>query len=120
MTDPVNLDPADQRRLDAILDTSPELNSLAAHVRAFAAIMTERRGRELEQWMTSVEADDQPALHSFVRGLRRDQDAVTAGLTMRWSSGAVEGHVNRIKMLKRQMFGRAKSDLLRKRILLSD
>jgi transposase len=55
-----------------------------------------------------------------VIGLRRDQDAVTAGLTLPWSSGAVEGHVNRIKMLKRQMFGRAKPDLLRKRILLAD
>ncbi|MEV0062494.1 hypothetical protein [Nocardia sp. NPDC050718] len=40
-----------------------------------------------------------------------------AGLTMHWNSGAVEGHVNRIKMRKRQMFGRAKPDLLRKRIL---
>ncbi|WUA11886.1 transposase [Nocardia sp. NBC_01377] len=62
-----------------------------------------------------------PARTALVRrGLRRNQDAVTAGLTMHWSSGTVEGHVNRIKMLKRQMFGRAKLDLLRKRILLSD
>ncbi|WP_443678133.1 transposase [Nocardia australiensis] len=102
------------------MDASPELKSLANHVRAFAVMMTELEGRELEQWMSCADADDQPALHSFVRGLRRDQDAVTAGLTMRWNSGAVEGHVNRIKMLKRQMFGRAKPDLLRKRILLSD
>ncbi|MGW1680151.1 ISL3-like element ISAzba9 family transposase, partial [Saccharopolyspora sp. NPDC002376] len=62
----------------------------------------------------------QPGLHSFVLGLRRDQDAVTAGLTLPYNSGPVEGHVNRIKMIKRQMFGRAKPDLLRKRILLSD
>ncbi|MFC9434756.1 ISL3 family transposase [Nocardia sp. NPDC057030] len=120
MTHPANIDPDDQRRLDAILQTSPELKSLAGHVRAFATIMTERRGRELEQWMTGVVADNHPALHSFVRGLRSDQDAVTAGLTTRWSSGTVEGHVNRIKMLKRQMFGRANPDLLRKRILLSN
>ncbi|WP_442790963.1 transposase [Nocardia sp. NBC_01327] len=90
------------------------------HVGAFARIISELRGRELERWMAMVEADDQPALHSFVRGLRRDQDAVTAGLTLPWNSGPVEGQVNRIKMLKRQMFGRAKTDLLRKRILLSD
>lgn len=70
--------------------------------------------------MTAVEADDLPALWSFVKGLRRDQDAVTAGLTLPWNSGAVEGHVNRIKMLKRQMFGRAKPDLLRKRVLLAN
>lgn len=77
-------------------------------------------GRELERWMAAVDADDLPALHSFVRGLRRDLDAVTAGLTSPWSGSPVEGHVNRIKMIKRQMFGRANPDLLRKRILLSD
>lgn len=54
------------------------------------------------------------------RGRRREQDAVTAGLTLHWSSGPVEGHVNRIKMIKRQMYGRANPDLLRKRILLAD
>uniref|UniRef100_UPI0024539F0D transposase n=1 Tax=Nocardia wallacei TaxID=480035 RepID=UPI0024539F0D len=63
---------------------------------------------------------DLAALHSFVRGMRRDLDAVTAEFTMPWNSGPVEGHVNRIKTIKRQMFGRAKPDLLRKRILLSD
>ncbi|WP_280275299.1 transposase [Nocardia wallacei] len=120
MTNPDTIAPADQTSLGAILAASPELAALIGHVRAFATIMTERRGRDLERWMAAVDADDQPALHSFVRGLRRDQDAVTAGLTMAWSSGAVEGHVNRIKMLKRQMFGRAKTDLLRKRILLSE
>ncbi|MGW0252080.1 ISL3 family transposase [Nocardia goodfellowii] len=120
MTDPARIDPDDQHSLDSILTTSPELDSLVGHVRAFATIMKELRGRDLERWMTTVDADDQPALHSFVRGLRRDQDAVTAGLTLPWSSGTVEGHVNRIKMLKRQMFGRAKPDLLRKRILLSN
>jgi len=50
-------------------------------------------------------------------GVRRDQDAVAAGLTLPWSSGPVEGHVNRLKMLKRQMFGRAKLDLLSRRFL---
>ena len=67
-----------------------------------------------------VAASGDPALRSFVTGLRRDQDAVTAGLTLNWSSGAVEGHVNRIKMLKRQMYGRANPDLLRRRVLLAD
>ncbi|MBF6215703.1 transposase [Nocardia puris] len=70
--------------------------------------------------MATVDVDDQLALHSFVRGLRRDQDAVSAELTMPWSSGTVEGHVPRTKMLKRRMSGREKSDPLRKRILLSE
>jgi transposase len=81
--------------------------------------MTERCGHDLEQWMTDATASGDPALRSFVTGLRHDQDAVTAGLTLRWSSGADEGHVNRIKMLKRQMYGRANPDLLRRRVLLA-
>jgi len=69
--------------------------------------------------LASLDTGD-PALKSFVTGLRADQDAVTNGLSLRWSSGAVEGHVNRIKMLKRQMYGRASPDLLRRRVLLAD
>ncbi|MFI1259139.1 hypothetical protein ACH4U6_36125 [Streptomyces netropsis] len=60
-----------------------------------------------------------PELRGFASGLRKDWNAVMADLTLHWNSGAVEGHVNRIKMLKRQMFGRAKHDLLRKRVLLT-
>ncbi len=122
MSDPAGMEPANQHQLDAILAASPDLAALAGHVRAFATMMCDLRGQELESWMAAVDADDQPALRSFVVGLRRDQDAVTAGLTLPWNSGPVEGHVNRIIlwMIKRQMFGRAKPDLLRKRILLSD
>jgi transposase len=65
-----------------------------------------------------VQADSLPALHSLLTGLRRDLDAVVAGLTLPWSSGPVEGNVNRIKTIKRQMHGRASFSLLRKRILL--
>jgi transposase len=120
MTRPAGLAAGDQGRLTAILDSCPELAALQAHVRAFARIMTERRGRDLENWMTKATASGLRELKSFVTGLRRDQDAVTAGLTLRWSSGTVEGHVNRIKMLKRQMYGRANPDLLRLRVLLAD
>ncbi|MFE3759916.1 transposase [Nocardia tengchongensis] len=120
MTDPAHLDPADGQRLDSIPAANPALASLAAHVRSFATILCHLRGRDLERWMTSVDNDDQPALRSFVRGLRQDLDAVTAGLSPIWNSGAVEGHVNRIEMIQRQMSGRANLDLLRRRILLSD
>ena len=58
-------------------------------------------------------------ISSFARGLEQDLDAVTNGLTMNWSSGPVEGRVNHIKMIKRQMFGRAGLPLLRKRVLLT-
>lgn len=72
-----------------------------------------RQGKHLEQWITSVQADDLPALHTFVNGLGQDLDAVVAGLSLRYSSGAVKGHNN--KMPIRQMFDRANFDLLRKR-----
>jgi transposase len=121
MTKPDRLADHDKASLDAILHASPELAAVTASVRAFAVIMNERRGRKLlEQWMTAATATGEPALRSFVTGLRADQDAVTAGLSLPWSSGSVEGHVNRIKMLKRQMYGRASPDLLRRRVLLAD
>ncbi len=92
---------------------------MRAHVAAFAQLMTERRGRDLERWITAVTARGLPGLRSFITGLRCDQNAVAAGLTMPWSSGVVEGHVNR-KILKRQMYRRASPDLLRRRILLAN
>ncbi len=65
-----------------------------------------------------VEADDQPELHSFATGIRQDYRAVLNGLTLPYSSGMVEGAASKIKAIKRQMYGRAKPDLLRKRVLL--
>ncbi|WP_442942124.1 ISL3 family transposase [Nonomuraea sp. NBC_00507] len=113
LRNPVNLDPDEQRQLDALCTASPQLAALRTHVRHFAEMMTQRRGRHLDACMTAVLANHPPELHSFVTGLHRDQDAVTAGLTLPYSSGPVEGHVNRIiKTIKRQMYGRAKHDLL--------
>ena len=66
-----------------------------------------------------MRADDLPALRTYATGLERDVDAVTAGRTLPHSSGPVEGHVNRIKMIKSQMYGRVNFDLLRKRALLT-
>ena len=115
---PDRRDSADQQRLRAILSRCPELDALHAHIREFAAMMGHRLGERLPRWLASARATDLPGLHSFVAGIERDQAAVSAGLTLDWSSGPVEGHVNRIKMVKRQMYGRASTDLLRKRILM--
>lgn len=119
MSDPDRLGSDERARLAAVLACCPELQATATHVRDFADLMRKRRGERLLDWMQRVEADDLPALHSLITGLRRDLDAVTAGLTLPWSSGPVEGNVNRIKTIKRQMYGRASFDLLRKRILLA-
>jgi transposase len=117
MTDPANLDPDDKTRLDAICDRSPAIKALADHVRDFATMMRKLAGHDLPQWIKRVEDDPLPGLHTFTNGVKRDLAAVTAGLTLPWSSGPVEGQVNRIKMIKRQMYGRANLDLLRRRIL---
>ncbi|MEU4516235.1 ISL3 family transposase [Nonomuraea wenchangensis] len=120
LRNPANLDPDEHHHLQVLTTACPQLAALHERVRQFAEMTAHRRGQNLETWMNAVLNDDLPELRSFVTGLRRDQDAVTAGLTLPYSSGPVEGHVNRTKMLKRQMYGRANPDLLRKRILLTD
>jgi len=116
---PASLSADEQAQLAGIRARCPHLNTLARHVTSFAEMMTGLHGHHLEQWLADVEADDQPQLHSFAAGIRRDLHAVTAGLTLPYSSGAAEGNVNRIKMIKRQMYGRAGFRLLRKRVLLA-
>jgi transposase len=94
---PGSLDDGDQARLAAVRAGCPHLDSLAGHIRDFADMMTRRQGMlALEDWLTRVEADDQPELHSLAAGIRRDQEAVTAGLALPCNSGAMEGNVNKI------------------------
>jgi len=119
MRDPDNLTDEDEQQLKAIMSRCPELEATRRHVGAFAHMIRDLSGDRLPDWMDRVRGDDLPALHSFVNGLRQDLAAVTAGLTLPWNNGPTEGAVNRAKMLKRQCFGRAKLDLLRKRILLT-
>ncbi|MFI9496184.1 ISL3 family transposase [Streptomyces halstedii] len=116
---PASLSETEQLRLKHVRANCPEIDALTKHVRSFATMLTERRGELLPDWLTAVRQDDLPSLHTLAAGIDRDRDAVIAGLTLPWSSGVVEGHVNRIKMLKRQMFGRAGFHLLRKRVLLA-
>ena len=119
LTRPDHLDQDDTVELKILLTRCEHLDRLHEHVRSFAAIMTGRCGTEITAWLDTIDGDDLPALHSFATGLRRDLDAVTNGLTLEHSSGAVEGAVGRLKMLKRQTFGRANFDLLRARVILT-
>jgi len=119
LTSPGNLGDDEQAELATARQRCPHLDALAGHVTEFAKILTGRHGDRLGQWITAVEADDQPDLHSFTRGLRQDHDAVLNGLTLPWNSGIVEGNINRLKTIKRQMYGRAAFPLLRKRVLLT-
>ncbi len=119
LRDPATLDEDEQARLKDVRARCPHLDALANHVTEFAKILTGLHGDRLDAWIATVEADDQPDLHSFTTGLKQDHAAVLNGLTLPHNSGAVEGNVNRIKMIKRQMYGRASFDLLRKRVILA-
>ncbi len=88
-----------------------------ALVSDFAMIARERQGERLDAWIADAIAGDIPDLRRFALGLLVDKEAVQAGLTEEWSNGQTEGQVNRLKTLKRQMYGRAKFDLLRQRLL---
>ncbi|MFD4370205.1 transposase [Streptomyces sp. NPDC058486] len=116
---PDTLTEPEQLQLKAVRTHCPEIDALTRHVRSFATMLTERQGERLPDWLDAVRQDDLPSLHTLAAGIGRDRDAVIAGLTPPWSSSAVEGHVNRIKMRKRQMFGRAGFSLLRERVLLT-
>ncbi|MEU6711677.1 ISL3 family transposase [Nonomuraea sp. NPDC046802] len=116
---PDDLEPDVQATLTDIRAGCPQLDRVADHVTTFAKMMTQLRGiQDLDGWLAAVEADDIPELHTFARGIRQDYDAVRNGLSLPHNSGACEGNVNRLKFLKRQMFGRANTDLLRKRAVL--
>src|SRR5215813_8894563 len=84
----------------------------------FAALVRQRQPDQLETWLKRATASGLQAFQSFANGLRADYEAVKAGVTLMWSTGPVEGQINRLKMLKRQMYGRAGIGLLRQWVLL--
>jgi hypothetical protein len=114
-----SLDEDEKTRLKDARDRCPHVDALARRVTTFAEILAGRHGDRLDNWIAAVEAE-RPARPALLRPrhqarLRR----VKNGLTLQWSSGKVEGNVNRLKVLKRQMYGHAGFDLLRHRVLLT-
>lgn len=83
----------------------------------FVTMLKEGKAEALDSWLKQAKACHVTELGSFVNGIRRDYAAVRAACSLPWSNGTTEGHVNRLKFLKRQMFGRAHLDLLRVKVL---
>ncbi|MFD7183894.1 transposase [Streptomyces sp. NPDC059904] len=102
----------DQARL-----ACPDIARACDLARAFTDLVRNRRGQLLPEWIRQAEQSDAVPVAKFAAFLRQDFDAVTAGLTLPWSSGIVEGNVNRVKTTKRAIYGRAGFRLLRTRIL---
>jgi transposase len=107
----------EQRALIQMHQLHPEMETVMKLVESFLLMLRHLQGQQLEAWMENVEQSHIRELQNFIQKLRQDQAAVQAGLTLPWSNGVVEGHVNRLKCLKRAMYGRAQFDLLRLRVL---
>ena len=95
----------------------PELQAIVGAFQAFAAMVREKRAADFDDWLWAALHSDCTALKQFARGLKRDEAAVRRALNSDWSNGQCEGQINRLKLIKRQMYGRAKFDLLRLRVL---
>lgn len=102
---------------EELLTQEPKLKSTIELVQDFRVMLNERKAADFDGWLNRAVASGEKKLINFVAGLRRDERAVRAALEHEWSQGQTEGQVNRLKLIKRQMFGRAKFDLLRARVL---
>jgi transposase len=80
-------------------------------------MIRERQANALLAWLEQAEQCSVPEMRGFAAGLGQDYVAVAAALEQVWRNGQVEGQINRLKLIKRQMYGRAKLDLLRARML---
>ena len=104
----------DRAYVERLLALSPALATVRGLAQRFGAMIRTRSADALTPWLTDAENTD---LHSFAAGLHQDEQAVRAALRLPWSSGQVEGQVSRLKLVKRQGYGRAKLDLLRARLI---
>src|SRR6266496_3100529 len=113
---PEKLDQIQQEELMRIRQASPSAETAYSLAQGFMQMIREHTASQLETWLSSVEASHLPELKSIARGIRQDKAAVVAGLTLPSNNGPMEGHVNRLKLIKRSMYGRAKLPLLRARV----
>jgi transposase len=106
-----------QHLIEQMCQGSCELRTVYLLSQEFVTLLKERQPEMLDGWLSRAKAIGVSELGSFVNGIRRDYAAVRAACSLPWSNGIVEGHVNRLKLIKRSMFGRAKLDLLRVKVL---
>jgi transposase len=106
-----------QARLEAIRAASLDLAAALDLADEFTALIRKQSTGTLQEWLTRAVVSPCPEVSQFAEGIRRDESAVNAAVTTRWSNGPVEGHVNRLKLIKRQMYGRAGFALLKARVV---
>ncbi len=114
---PEKLRTEEQETLVKLCQIDPEVDQAYDLVQQFARMLRTRTGELLDAWLAQVESSKLPELKSFAAGIEKDKDAVRAGLTWWINNGMVEGHVTKLKLIKRQGYGKAGFPLLRKRVL---
>jgi transposase len=117
------LTPKDERRVEQrafvekLYAIQPALRDTIHLSEEFLRMARQQEPDRLDDWLTRAEQDQAPEMRGLATSLRRDQAAIRAALELPWSTSPVEGQINRLKTIKRQMYGRANFDLLRKRVL---
>lgn len=112
-----DLEADEQQTLSTLRQLHPEIDLAYDLVEQFAQMMRTRTGEKLDDWLSTVRASKIRELQGFVTGIERDKAAVVAGLTLVQNNGLVEGHVNKLKLIKRMGYGRAGFPLLSQRVL---
>lgn len=115
--DQSNLDQENLAALERMKQAEPKIAAAMKLAQEFLQMLRNRQAGKLPDWLKRAKECGVEALKSFVNGLEKDLDAVRAALCLPWSNGPTEGNVNRLKLIKRQMYGRANFDLLRRRVL---
>lgn len=103
--------------LERICSEQPKVGEVILQARTFATLVREQQAEKLQDWLERSQTSSYRIWKNFASGIEQDRQAVLAALTYNWSNGPTEGHINRLKCLKRLMYGRAKDGLLRKRVL---
>ncbi|MEM7033698.1 MAG: ISL3 family transposase [Chloroflexota bacterium] len=118
LSDTQKLNDTDQHHLSLMLQDEP-LQTLHQHAQQFITMGNNRQSPEFDDWLQKGLDSSFSAYRYFIQSLLKDYDAVKAALDLPWSNGQTEGQIHRLKLLKRQMYGRAKLDLLRIRLTYS-
>lgn len=114
---PTQLDAEERAELQRVLAEAPDLAAGYELLQRFRVVIANRDVAALAAWLDDARASGLAPFVSLANGLLGDRAAVEAALTTSWSNGLLEGHVHRVKLVKRQGYGRAKLDLLRRRVL---
>ena len=111
------LDSTEKQELELVLEANPKLDSGYHLKKEFHRIVAQHDVEALDEWISKAALSELKPFQSLAKGMTHDLEAIRNGLTLPWSTAQCEGQIRRVKLIKRQGYGRAKPDLLRQRIL---